>query len=498
MYQTFLEFWILCNDYCLTFKTWLVTTQHIEVLYDTTFNLFPFLTQLIEKLKAFCKQFKDRFCILNGGLPRVKQVLATYDVVIYLQKKLDLLKRDIMDLIQNITFLWQYFIFLWRNKTLKLHKKIRKEIYWVKRAFLVWWTVSFPFFFKIENEFWKKVNKHEPTYPKITVENEVNKNFFTFFELNDYNPLYLEQLLPKINPKESIFEASNLSGLEKLIQFTNPIFVYFKNYSYTGNPLYLLKYSPWPYLVSIFTLHFVLVFINFLDSVKFDYSYLFYSFLLFFTSVLRWLFDLSIESLKGVHNSKMRSSFVIGFLLFILSEVMFFFSLFWAFFNFSLSTNIWLLYWPPQGLLTNVILNSNYIPELNTFLLIFSGFLLTVSHELFVSDRTNRNISLFFLSLTILFGFLFLVVQYFEFKSAFFNFNDSVYASTIFFLTGFHGFHVLLGVIALFIALYRNLMHYTTITEHQGFEFAIWYWHFVDVIWFFVYYFIYIWGNTYY
>lgn len=98
-----------------------------------------------------------------------------------------------------------------------------------------------------------------------------------------------------------------------------------------------------------------------------------------------------------------------------------------------------------------------------------------MSHEFFVSDCSYRSDSLIFLCFTIFFGLLFLFVQYLEFKTAVFSFNDSVYSSVVFFLTGFHGIHVILGVIALIVAFYRNVSYFTTITEHQGFEFSIWY-----------------------
>jgi len=111
--------------------------------------------------------------------------------------------------------------------------------------------------------------------------------------------------------------------------------------------------------------------------------------------------------------------------------------------------------------------------------------------EINLADRSAVGWALFF---TIFLGVLFTSIQLYEYSSAAFSINDGIYASVFYILTGFHGFHVLVGTIFLFVCYLRNWARHFTHTRHIGFEMAIWYWHFVDVVWIFLFVFVYIWG----
>ena len=255
------------------------------------------------------------------------------------------------------------------------------------------------------------------------------------------------------------------------------------------HPYHLVDPSPWPYVMSCSAL------ITTLGAVVyFHYSYFF----LFFLGVLSiifcliiWLKDVIREStFQGYHTKITVLGLKIGFLLFIISEILFFFSFFWAFFHSSLSPSIEIgVCWPPIGV---DALNPFSVPLLNTIILLSSGATVTWSHHSIIEG--NRKNSLQSLILTVILGLIFTLLQIIEYFEAPFSISDSVYGSTFFIATGFHGFHVIIGTIFLFICLLRlNSFHFTR-THHFGFEAASWYWHFVDVVWLFLYVCIYWWG----
>lgn len=178
-------------------------------------------------------------------------------------------------------------------------------------------------------------------------------------------------------------------------------------------------------------------------------------------------------------------------ILFIVSEVMFFFSFFWAFFHSSLSPSIWIgCVWPPIGIEP---INPWGLPFLNTIILISSGVSVTYAHRsMLASYRNGVSIGLFY---SILLGVLFTFLQIFEYTVAPFNINDSIYGSIFYVSTGFHGLHVILGTVFLFVTLIRHLKYHFLVEHHFGFEASIWYWHFVDIVWIFLFVVIYWWGG---
>ena len=168
----------------------------------------------------------------------------------------------------------------------------------------------------------------------------------------------------------------------------------------------------------------------------------------------------------------------------------FFFAFFWAFFHSSLNPTIEIgCVWPPKGI---TAINPWHVPLLNTFVLVTSGAYITWTHYSILAGYRKDSINS--LIYTIILAAFFTVLQAFEYNVAPFNISDSVYGSVFYMTTGLHGSHVLIGTIFLIVCLIRLVKHHFTRTHHVGFECGSWYWHFVDIVWIFVYFFIYWWG----
>jgi cytochrome c oxidase subunit 3 len=212
-----------------------------------------------------------------------------------------------------------------------------------------------------------------------------------------------------------------------------------------------------------------------------------------------WWADVIKEAqYKGDHTPVVQMHHRYGMILFIASEVMFFVAWFWAYFNASLfpadaiQASREALFggvWPPKGIVT---FDPWHLPLLNTLILLTSGTTLTWAHHaLLEGDRKSVKQGLI---LTIVLGAVFSVVQAYEYSHAAFNFSGHIYGATFYMATGFHGFHVLVGTIFLLVCLFRVYAGHFTPKQHLGFEFAAWYWHFVDVVWLFLFVAIYVWG----
>ncbi|SDT91945.1 cytochrome c oxidase subunit 3 [Stappia sp. ES.058] len=212
-----------------------------------------------------------------------------------------------------------------------------------------------------------------------------------------------------------------------------------------------------------------------------------------------WWRDTVRESIAGDHTPVVQLHLRYGMLLFIASEVMFFVAWFWAFFDASLFTGDAMQYarveatggvWPPEGIAT---FDPWHLPLLNTLILLTSGTTVTwAHHSLLHNDREGLKWGL---TLTVLLGVLFSVVQAYEYSHAAFGFSGSIYGATFYMATGFHGFHVIVGTIFLLVCLIRASMGQFTPQKHFGFEAAAWYWHFVDVVWLFLFVSIYVWAS---
>ncbi|NP_007568.1 cytochrome c oxidase subunit III (mitochondrion) [Alligator mississippiensis] len=206
----------------------------------------------------------------------------------------------------------------------------------------------------------------------------------------------------------------------------------------------------------------------------------------------QWWRDVVRESTYlGHHTPAVQKGLRYGMILFITSEVFFFLGFFWAFYHSSLSPTPELGgQWPPTGITP---LDPFEVPLLNTAVLLASGVTVTWAHHNLMT--ANRMQAIHALTLTVLLGFYFTALQAMEYYEAPFTIADSTYGSTFFVATGFHGLHVIIGSTFLMICLYRQVKFHFTSNHHFGFEAAAWYWHFVDVVWLFLYISIYWWGS---
>jgi cytochrome c oxidase subunit III len=206
-----------------------------------------------------------------------------------------------------------------------------------------------------------------------------------------------------------------------------------------------------------------------------------------------WWSSVVHEANTGDHTPVVQLHHRYGMILFIASEVMFFVAWFWAFFNASLFPSAHEGMggvWPPAGV---EVLDPFVFPLLNTLILLLSGTTITWAHHALIhGDRKGLKQGLW---LTIILGMIFTGVQAYEYHHAEIAFAGNIYGSTFYMATGFHGFHVVIGTIFLIVCLARTYKGDFTSTQHFGFEAAAWYWHFVDVVWLFLFITIYVWGS---
>jgi cytochrome c oxidase subunit 3 len=177
--------------------------------------------------------------------------------------------------------------------------------------------------------------------------------------------------------------------------------------------------------------------------------------------------------------------------LFIASEVMFFVAWFWAYFNASLFPSEAIGgTWPPPDIKT---FDPWDIPLINTLILLLSGTTVTWAHHAMLENDRKGLVN--GLILTVFLGFIFSCFQAYEYHHATFTLDGNIYGATFYMATGFHGFHVIVGTIFLAVCLFRSMKGHSNSEHHFGFEAAAWYWHFVDVVWLFLFAAIYIWGS---
>jgi cytochrome c oxidase subunit 3 len=210
-----------------------------------------------------------------------------------------------------------------------------------------------------------------------------------------------------------------------------------------------------------------------------------------FTMAMWWRAVIREGQHEGHHTPVVRVGLRYGMALFIASEVMFFSAFFWAYFHAALDpTEATGGTWPPQGIHP---FNPWDLPFLNTLILLTSGVTVTWAHHALIEN--NRRDVIRGLALTVLLGLTFTCIQAFEYHHASFGFTEGIYPSTFFMATGFHGFHVIVGTIFLIVCLGRAMKGHFKPDHHVGFEAAAWYWHFVDVVWLFLFACIYWWGS---
>lgn len=205
-----------------------------------------------------------------------------------------------------------------------------------------------------------------------------------------------------------------------------------------------------------------------------------------------WWKDVIYESIvEKAHTKIAEIGFRFGMMLFIASEVMFFFAFFWAFFASAFFPTEAIGYvWPPEGI---EIVEPFGLPFLMTMILLLSGCTVTWAHHAILEGNNDDAVKA--LGMTVGLGVVFLFFQIFEYGHVAFGFSENIYSSAFFMATGFHGFHVFVGTVFLFVCWKRAKKGHFTKDKHFGFEAAAWYWHFVDVVWLFLFIAIYWWGN---
>ena len=271
-----------------------------------------------------------------------------------------------------------------------------------------------------------------------------------------------------------------------------------KNHDY-----HLVDPSPWPFIGS------VSAFIMAVGAVTFMHNHanpwvMILGFIGVLYTMFMWWRDVIKEANGGDHTPVVAIHLRYGMLMFIASEVMFFVAWFWAFFDASLFTGEAIQasrvletggVWPPKGV---SVFDPWHLPLVNTLILLTSGTTVTWAHHALIEgDRKSLKWGLL---ATVLLGALFTCIQVYEYSHAAFAFSrdngGNIYGSTFFMATGFHGFHVLIGTIFLLVCLFRAMKGDFTPKQHFGFEAAAWYWHFVDVVWLFLFSCVYVWASA--
>ncbi|MGR3757474.1 MAG: cytochrome c oxidase subunit 3 [Tranquillimonas sp.] len=262
-----------------------------------------------------------------------------------------------------------------------------------------------------------------------------------------------------------------------------------KNHDY-----HILQPSIWPFLGSIGA------FIMLYGAVLWFNDEGFWLFLVGLALVLyvmfAWWSEVISESRQGDHTPVVNIGLRYGFILFIMSEVMFFSAWFWSFFKHALYpggelTPAEYQVWPPANIET---FDPWHLPLINTLILLCSGAAVTWAHHALVHEN-NRKDTFWGLVIAVALGAIFTAFQFYEYSNAAFSFAGNIYGANFFMATGFHGAHVIIGTLFLFVCLLRVRAGHFTPQKHVGFEAAAWYWHFVDVVWLFLFAAVYIWGG---
>lgn len=265
-----------------------------------------------------------------------------------------------------------------------------------------------------------------------------------------------------------------------------------------SHPYHLVTPSPWPLLTSfallILTSSAVIWFNGYATPFGANGSSILLTlgFLSTLGAMILWFRDVVTEgTFLGDHTYVVQKGIMISFGLFVVSEIFVFISIFWAFFHSSLSPTVELgAQWPAPGI---PVINAFELPLLNTVLLLSSGATVTYGHHAHIKgDRKGAIVGTF---LTVVLAIIFTICQGIEYHNAGFSMSDSVYGSAFYAATGTHGLHVLVGTIFIGVGLFRMISYHITDSHHLGYEAGILYWHFVDIVWLFLFISVYWWGS---
>nr|YP_003541099.1 cytochrome c oxidase subunit III [Crassostrea iredalei]ACO40216.1 cytochrome c oxidase subunit 3 [Crassostrea iredalei] len=255
-------------------------------------------------------------------------------------------------------------------------------------------------------------------------------------------------------------------------------------------PYHVVDPSPWPMLMGANLWGIAAMFICWVNQISFDNLY--WGVPLFVLTCYSWVRDIIAEATyQGFHTEKVQSGLTLGFILFLISELMLFFSFFWAFFHSALSSSVEVgCCWPPVGL---ECLDWSKVPLHNTALLVASSMTITLSHLYLQREVICLSVVTYVMTLGL--SVLFIKNQYEEYAWSNFSISDGVYGSCFFMLTGLHGMHVIGGTCGLLFCFVRLLSLQFSPEHHVALTLAIWYWHFVDIVWLGLFFIIYIWGS---
>ena len=286
--------------------------------------------------------------------------------------------------------------------------------------------------------------------------------------------------------------------------------------AHDANVYYVPGASRWPVIASVALFVTMVGFASWLNEASWGRPVFFVGLVMLAAILFKWFADVIGESLRGYYNKQVDTSFRMGMIWFIFSEVMFFAAFFGALFYARQYAMPW-LNGEGDGVMTNSVLWPGFaagwpsngpaavgghfeiipawgLPLLNTLILLSSGVTVTIAHHALRAGHRKQLLA--FLGFTVLLGALFLYFQATEYMEAYTELNltlgSGIYGSTFFMLTGFHGAHVTLGTIMLSIIWLRCLKGHFTKDDHFAFEAVAWYWHFVDVVWLGLFLFVYV------
>lgn len=261
---------------------------------------------------------------------------------------------------------------------------------------------------------------------------------------------------------------------------------------FQAHPFHLVSPSPWPIYCSISLISLTTSGVSTMHNFYNAKLFLMFGLISLVYSMGLWFRDITAEgTYLGNHTSAVKKGLNLGVGLFIVSEALFFMAIFWTFFHSALSPTAEIgMFWPPIGIES---INAFELPLLNTFILLSSGITVTYSHHSFIQG--NRDGALYGLLLTIILAIIFTIFQGVEYSVSSFTISDGTFGSCFYFGTGFHGLHVIIGTAFLAVGFWRILAYHLTDNHHLGFESGILYWHFVDVVWLFLFVSIYYWGS---
>ena len=262
--------------------------------------------------------------------------------------------------------------------------------------------------------------------------------------------------------------------------------------NFQAHPFHLVSPSPWPIFTSISLLTLTTTGVLTMHGFSNANTFLMLAFVSVVLSMSFWWRDVISEGTYiGNHTLAVQRGLNMGVALFIVSEILFFLAIFWAFFHSALSPTVELgAQWPPMGI---EAINPFELPLLNTVILLSSGVTVTYAHHSLIQG--NRSGALYGLVATVILAIVFTLLQGIEYTVSSFTISDGAFGSCFYFGTGFHGLHVMIGTAFIAVGLWRVLAYHSTDNHHLGLESSILYWHFVDVVWLFLFISIYYWGS---